>query len=153
MSNHVTLLQDLDTGKDCSAEAAAVIRTLEAENAQLTRWKKEAIEVLASWDEVFEKSGLKGQLGKEKSKLVLAALTGKLVGYTTEKVAKLLLLGVNLCDVTIMQEPTEVYSEGVYIDFVDESKTKELQDQAALEEARFQAAALRRFIKFREVTV
>ncbi len=33
MSEHITLLQDLDSGKNCCQEAAAAIRQLEAENA------------------------------------------------------------------------------------------------------------------------
>ena len=35
MSNHVTLLADLDVGLSCSGEAAAAIRDLEAEVKQL----------------------------------------------------------------------------------------------------------------------
>jgi hypothetical protein len=35
VSNHVTLLQDLDAGKNCCHESAAAIRHLESENATL----------------------------------------------------------------------------------------------------------------------
>ena len=47
MSNHVTLLADLDVGLSCSGEAAAAIRDLEAEVERLKggieKWLREGV--------------------------------------------------------------------------------------------------------------